>query len=283
MARADRRRVARAKPAAAASRHQSAYVGTEGLFFQRLRGQAKWMFVFLALVFGVGFVAFGVGSDVQGGIADVLGVGSGGSDQPSVSDARDKLAENPLDPQALRELATALQTEGRTEEAIAPLETYVEIRPRDEEALRELAGVYLTKTSRLRNELQLAQLEAQSLDPSGDFLPPDTTPLGRALKDRPVSNAVTARTTGRINELFSQLTTAYQQAKGTYQQIARLAPQDASVQLQLADAAQNSGDAQTAISAYRRFLKLAPDDPSAPLVRQEIRRLRSSAPVSAGG
>ena len=31
------------------------------MFFPRLRRQAKWMFVFLALVFGVGFVAFGVG------------------------------------------------------------------------------------------------------------------------------------------------------------------------------------------------------------------------------
>src|SRR3546814_10869928 len=47
------------------SRYESAYVGTEGLFFQRLRRQARWMFLVLALVFGVGFVAFGVGYDVQ--------------------------------------------------------------------------------------------------------------------------------------------------------------------------------------------------------------------------
>ena len=60
MARADRRRDARAKAApsrGAFDRHyESAYVGTEGLFFQRLRKRAKWIFVFLALTFGITFV-----------------------------------------------------------------------------------------------------------------------------------------------------------------------------------------------------------------------------------
>jgi tetratricopeptide (TPR) repeat protein len=240
------------------------------------------MFVFLALVFGVGFVAFGVGSDVQGGIADVLGVGGGGaSDQPSVSEARERLAENPRDTQALRDLATALQTEGRPEEAVAPLETYVGLRPRDEDALRELAGLYLTRASQLRNELQFVQIEAQNLDPGADFLPAPTTPLGRALNERPVSNAVTAGLNERASTLISQLSTTYQRAQSAYATIGRLAPEDASVQLQLADAAQNAGDTQAALAAYRRFLKLAPDDPSAPLVRQEIRRLQSSSPAVA--
>jgi tetratricopeptide (TPR) repeat protein len=283
MARADRRRVTRTKPAAAAARYESAYVGTEGLFFQRLRRQAKWMFVFLALVFGVGFVAFGVGSDVQGGIADVLGVGGSGTDQPSVSDARDKLADDPTNPVALRELATALQTDGRPEEAIAPLETYIEVKPRDEEALRELAGLYLSKAGRLRTELQLAQLEAQSLDPGRVFLPPTTSPLGRALNERPLSDAVTARANSRFNTVLSQLTNTYSQASQAYRDIARLVPRDASVQLQLADAAQNAGDTQTALAAYRRFLTLAPDDPSAPLVREQIQRLQSSVPLGSTG
>jgi tetratricopeptide (TPR) repeat protein len=241
------------------------------------------MFVFLALVFGVGFVAFGVGSDVQGGIADVLGVGGSGTDQPSVSEARDKLADDPTDPVALRELATALQTDARPEEAIAPLETYVELKPRDEQALRELAGLYLSKAGRLRTELQLAQLEAQSLDPGREFLPPTTSPLGRALNERPLSDAVTARANSRFNTVLSQLTNTYSQATSTYRNVARLVPRDASVQLQLADAAQNAGDTQTALAAYRRFLRLAPDDPSAPLVREQIQRLQSSVPLGSTG
>jgi cytochrome c-type biogenesis protein CcmH/NrfG len=241
------------------------------------------MFVFLALVFGVGFVAFGVGSDVQGGIADVLGVGSGGSDQPSISDARDKLAKNPNDAAALRELATALQTEGRPEEAIPPLESFTGLRPKNQEALRELAGLYLSKASRLRQEAQLAQYEAQVLDPGSEFLPPPTTPLGRALAKRPITEAATARANERLTSALSELQIAFDSAKTTYQKLAKLAPNDASVQIQLADAAQNANDPTTALAAYRKFLKLAPDDPSAPLVRQEIKRLQASPPSSIGG
>src|SRR5262245_18480989 len=73
-----RRRVARAaaqksrkreKPHAgrrSGSRRTSTSVAEQTLFFSRLRGQAKWMFVLLALVFGVGFVVFGVGGGIPG-------------------------------------------------------------------------------------------------------------------------------------------------------------------------------------------------------------------------
>ncbi len=281
MARADRRRVERAKPAPEPARYDSAYVGTEGLFFQRIRRQAKWMFVVLALIFAVGFVAFGVGSDVQGGLADVLGSGNSSSGLPSVSDAEEKLIEKPSDPTALRELATALQTENRVEEAAGPLERYLVLRPRDAGALRELASVHLTRATRLRNEAQLAQYEAQIANPRSAVLAPATTPFGQELAKAPVVDAATESANGRVNALFTELTSAYGEAKAAYQRLAGVTPRDASVQLQLADAAQNSGDTATAVGAYRRFLTLAPDDSSAPLVRQELKRLQT--PTSPGG
>ena len=293
MARADRRRdqrAARARPRPAtdpATRHESAYIGTEGLFFQRIRRQAKWMFVLLALVFGVGFVAFGVGSDVQGGIADALGVGGAGQTGPSVGDAREKVEENPRDAEALRELATALQNAGKLEEAAEPLERYTALRPRDAEALRELAAIYLTRASKVRTELQEAQLEAQELNPAADFQLPQTSPLGQAFATAPITQAVSSSVNERLTKLYGEMQAAYGKAKGVYQRVVRVEPDDASLQLQLADAATNSGDTQTAIAAYRRFLKLAPDDPSAPLVKLEIQRLQgasqASSPVAVGG
>ena len=42
------------------------------MFFTRLRGHAKWMFVFLALVFAVGFVGFGIGANQNASIGDLL-------------------------------------------------------------------------------------------------------------------------------------------------------------------------------------------------------------------
>ena len=149
------------------------------------------MFVVLALLFGVGFVAFGVGSDVQGGIADVLGVGgSTGDDVVSAGEARDRLKEKPNDPQALRDLATALQRDGEAEEAIQPLQTYTALRPKDDDALSELAGLYLGKANRIGTELQLAQLQAQFQNPGAEFLPATTSQLGQALAEPPITTAV---------------------------------------------------------------------------------------------
>jgi hypothetical protein len=65
----------------------------------------------LAVLFFVGFVGFGVGSDVGGGgIADIFGGGGGSDDNPfedEISSAEEKLQTNPQDPVALLELTQA--------------------------------------------------------------------------------------------------------------------------------------------------------------------------------
>src|SRR6476659_3423220 len=76
------------------------------MFFPRLRNHAKWMFVFLALVFGVGFVIFGVGSSLPSGVADLIR-NNGSSTAASVSDAQDKIDKSPKDATAQVELSRA--------------------------------------------------------------------------------------------------------------------------------------------------------------------------------
>jgi predicted TPR repeat methyltransferase len=56
--------------------------------------------------------------------------------------------------------------------------------------------------------------------------------------------------------------------------------QEANAQLQLAGAAQISGDTTTAVDAYTRFLKIAPDSPNALAVRQTLEQLKASLPQS---
>ena len=104
------------------------------MFFPRLRRQAKWMFVFLAIVFGLGYVIFNVGGSIPGtGLGDVLqGLGQTSNAGPSVDESNDKIKEEPNNPQGYRDLATALQRENRSAEAIAPLERYVQMRPTDQ-------------------------------------------------------------------------------------------------------------------------------------------------------
>jgi tetratricopeptide (TPR) repeat protein len=245
------------------------------------------MFVLLAVVFGFGFVFFGVGANISGtGIADILGVGSSSSGQPSVKDAQKRLAKNPTDAQALRDLATALQTDGKPQEAISPLQQYTALRPKDGDALRELAGLYLSSASVARQDLSVGQADAALLNPGASFLPPTTSPLGQALANQPIIQAATSKANAVVNDAYSRYVAAYGQAKTTYEKVAKLAPEDAAVQLQLADAAQNAGDLKAAIAAYKSFLKLAPDDPSAPLVRQQIKQLKaatSSSSATPGG
>jgi cytochrome c-type biogenesis protein CcmH/NrfG len=60
-------------------------------------------------------------------------------------------------------------------------------------------------------------------------------------------------------------------------------PKDPNVRLELAQAAQQSGDYTKAIAAYQQFLKLAPDDPSASIVKQQIAQLKAAqAPAPPG-
>jgi Flp pilus assembly protein TadD len=286
VSRADRRRQARAgaHDRGFEQRYESAYVGTEGLFFQRLRSTGKWIFVVIALLFAVGFLGAGVGSSVQGGVLDIIGLGAGGGGDNVVSadEARDKLKEKPNDPQALRDLSTALQRDGKPEEAIDPLQTYTALRSKDTEALTELAGLYVAKASRIGTELRTVQVQAQYLDPGSSFLPPATSPLGQAFGSPPISKLTTDRINARLNALYADVQGAYTQAKDVYVQLAKLTPKDADVQIQLADAANNAGDARTALAALKKFLKLAPDDPNAPLVRQQIKLLEAQAAATAG-
>src|SRR5262245_66302678 len=86
------------------------------MFFPKLRSQAKWVFVFLALAFAVGFVGFGVGSGGSGLDQLWSNVGGGGSSGPSVSDAQKKIQKGDLT--AYKELADAYRAAGDLDRAI---------------------------------------------------------------------------------------------------------------------------------------------------------------------
>ncbi|MBD0330430.1 MAG: tetratricopeptide repeat protein [Thermoleophilia bacterium] len=270
MARADRRRSGRS-PAPARPRSEYAAIEDQ-LFFSRLRTHAKIGFVILAFFMLVGFVAFGVGSDVPGGIADVL-QGSSATNEISVEEARERVAREPNNAEALRELSAALVREGRTDGAIRALERYVRVSPEDEAAQRELASLYVAKATRLRNEAVQAQAEGQLLAPAALFRPASDAPLGQLAGGSPIRETIEQEAQQKLTEAYLAMQEAYRDAQRAYQRLARLTPQDAQVQVELANAAVNAGELQTAVRAYRRFLALAPEDPLAPDVRREVRRL----------
>ncbi len=246
------------------------------MFFPKLRRHAKWMFVFLALVFGLGFVVFGIGSDQGTGVGDLFRDGGGSSGNISVSDARERVQENPRDAEAKRELATALQTDGETDEAIIVLGEYVTLKPKDADALSELAGLYLTKGTTRQREAQEAQFRASFITGDPAFSTPLEVGEGQSLAPDPIIEAVSTEANEVVNAAYTEAQAAFSNATDTYERIVALSPRDPNIQLELAQAAQQAGDFPKAIVAYERFLELAPDDPTAPLVKQQIQQLQGA-------
>jgi tetratricopeptide (TPR) repeat protein len=255
------------------------------MFFTRLRGHAKWMFVFLALVFAVGFVGFGIGANQNASIGDLLR-GSGGTSAGSisVSDAREQLKKNPKSAQAQRNLATALQAEGKSEEAITYLTRYVDQRPKDQDALRELAGLHLSRAIAKAQEAQVTQQRASYLTFGSTFS--SSLKLGKSgqtLQPDPIDAAISTQLSQAVSTAYTAAQQSFQSAERTYDKLVLAAPNDPNVQLELAQAAQQSGNYPKAISAYQRFLQLAPDDPSASIVKQQIAQLKTAQTQAGSG
>lgn len=254
------------------------------MFFTRLRRHAKWMFVFLALVFGLGFVIFGIGSDQGTGIGDILRDGGGATANGlSESEAREQLEKNPKNATAQRALASALVQDGQPQEAIKYLTLYVDQRPKDQDALRELAGLHLSRALARSQEAQAAQVRA-SYDVFGStFGNPLQTGDGQTVPGDPIDSALAERASKTVNEAYGAAQESFRKAEETYDKLVLAAPNDPNVRLELAQAAQQSGNYAKAISAYERFLKLAPDDPSAPIVKQQIAQLKQAQTSQGSG
>jgi tetratricopeptide (TPR) repeat protein len=242
------------------------------MFFPRLRRHAKWMFLFLALAFGLGFVGFGVGAGGIG-IGDVFRDAAGGTGVPSISDSEQRVLENPRDAAAFRDLATAHQAAGNTDEAVEALQSFIQLRPRNTDALRELAALYLQQASAAQERAQIYQTRAAYLAPGtirDTVFQIGSTPLDQD----PITSAVSSTYESEIQAAASEIQTASAQAVEQYKKIAALQPNDPTVQLELAQAAQSANDTATIVAAYEKFLKLAPNDPTAPEVRRILKQYK---------
>ena len=249
------------------------------MFFPRLRRHAKWMFVFLALVFGLGFVLFGVGAGGVG-VGDVFR-DAGGAEAQSVSDARKLTEEKPKSVAAWRELSVALQTEGETDEAILALERAATLAPNDADTQRELGGLYLAQVTEKQQAIQIAQVDAAYAGAGRNF--PGFFRVGETqVVTDSIGEAVNAIASARVSKLLGEASAAASNAVGAYEKVAALQPDDPNVQIELAQAAEQAGDTTTAISAYERFLALAPDDPTAVSVKDRLKQLKQSSTPSSG-
>jgi cytochrome c-type biogenesis protein CcmH/NrfG len=285
MARGAAKQKQRAAPSKPTTRRQAAArrrtPAEEQMFFMRLRRGTKPIFIFLALVFAASFVFLGVGSG-SSGIGDLLqgNFHFGGSSGPSIGSAQGKIKKNPKDAAAYLELAKAYEAKGRTDDAIGALTTYVVLQPRASSALQELAGLYLTKAEAYRQQVQIAQLDAQNAGLGSLFGPATTPKLSQAVGQDAITQALSTKAQTELTNVYTKMQSAFGNAAAAYKSLAKTSPNDPNVQLQLAQAAESASDTPTAIAAYKKFLKLAPDDPSAGPIRQRVKQLQSSSTLS---
>ncbi len=249
------------------------------MFFPRLRNHAKWMFVFLALVFGFGFVIFGVGSSLPSGLGDILRNNGSSSSQPSVSDAQKAIAKDPKHAQSYIDLSQAYQRNGNIDAAIPPLVTYTKLKPKNQNVLQELAGLYSIQASRAQAVASQANQDYTNASGLSTLQTGSTAQLFQpGALDKTIQDA--AATRGQAAN--TKMGEAYKNAAGTYGKLVKLAPRDSQLWFLYALSAEQARDNPHAIAAYRQFLKLSPNAPEAAQVKQRIKQLQTGGSTGGG-
>lgn len=247
------------------------------LFFNRLRGHAKWVFVLLAIVFGFSFVFLGVGTGA-GGLSDVFNSLVGHSSGTSVESLQKKVAENPGSRAAVVDLASALQREGRVDEAIAAYQTFLDERPKDGTALANLAILYQTVAGNAATDVNNALRRMSLAAPEAQFRPGSGV-LGDALGSfvDPIGQAASTNAEQAYQAALARYQAANKQALVVLKNLAKLSPNDSSALLRYAQAAEGANQPKVALAAYRQFVKQFPDDALVPDARARIRALEKQA------
>jgi tetratricopeptide (TPR) repeat protein len=273
--------------AVAAPKKQKPPQWQEELFFQRLRNHAKWAYVGLAIAFVLGFVLLGVGSGSTG-LSDVFqNAFHFGSSGTSLSSLQHKVEKQPQNAIAWRDLATAYEQKQRTADAVDALRRYTALRPKDQDALSELASQYSTLSQTYAADYQAAQESVQAASPGSTFAPAASTTFGKIFNDPnglqdPIGAVISVQAQQKTQTALASYQAAQKSAEAALQKVARLAPRDVTVQYQLGQASQQAGDYKGAVAAYRRFLKLSPEDVDAPQVKQLLKQAISLAASSTG-
>ena len=255
------------------------------MFFPRLRRQAKWAFLLLAVMFAGGFVFFGVGAGGSGigdYFADLLNRQPTAQGDVSLEDARERAQESPKDAEAQLTLANAAQANGDTATAITALEAYLALRQRDADALQQVAGLYEIQASDAQERASNAELGSQAILFQQE-LQAGAGKLGTPLFSAPISNELQQGATEGSTAALTEMQEAYRKEAETYRKLTVLMPDDPTMFFELGRTSQLSGDVETAIGAYEQFLELAPDDTNASIIKEQLKLLKAQQGAGIGG
>ena len=256
---------------------------------ERVKFWQKIVFGGLAVVFAASFVIGGVGSGTNFSLSDIFGnnnSGGGNSSNPSsseVSKLQKQTKQSPRNAALWVRLGAAYEAAQDPDGAASAYQRALKLKPHDQSTLQALATIYSQKGNALANQVQTLQQEAyalqQNLPSSSSFTPGGSSVIGSALQS-PVDQAragivndQASKLQAEASKLQAQSATWYQKALPQYRELTKLNAGDPSTWIQYGLAAQHANDTTTAVAAFRRFLKIAPDDPDAQSVRNLVNQL----------
>jgi cytochrome c-type biogenesis protein CcmH/NrfG len=258
---------------------------------ERLKRSAKWVYVFLALVFAVSFVVAGVGTGGPA-LSDLLqnqqnDENNAADTAPeSVQDAERATRENPDDPQAWLRLADAHRDNGDTVNAVTAADKAIELAPKDADVNEAAAEIFSARAAEDQNKANQI-FERYQLVASASQVPSYVVPGASNALD-PLSAASQNIANERLTSLLEQAqpfqdaaAAAADKAKQALIVVTEARPDDAGMWYQLGVVASTANDTETAIRAFDTFLELVPNDPVADGVRSQLEQLDPSRAATA--
>jgi tetratricopeptide (TPR) repeat protein len=253
------------------------------VLFERIRRTQKPVFIFLATMFGLGFVALGVGQGTNGiNIGDLFSSSSGSG--TSISGLSSRVQSQPKDAGAWLQLARAYQTAGQVSQSISAFQSYLALKPKNQGALTATAALLEQRGQSDAAKVQAYQAAAAAYTQVAGATAAGSLKLGTALT-HPLLNTLAQPAQTAASTLETSAITDFAQALGLRQKLTKLAPKNADYQLLVARDAYATQSYATVATALQQYLTLSPNLTKAnkKQIRQEIVQFKLLAKTSPGG
>ena len=282
----------------AGRRRQEAPASATPTMNERMRRGGKWVFLGLAIVFAFGFVFAGVGTGGGLSLADLIGqsrdsspVATTEASASAVQAAEARTKSSPDDPQAWLALAQAEVAAGQLDKVDEAAAKAAGLAPDDAAVQAAVADVYLAKAGAAISKAQAIYADAQAKGLVNGRSPvpaqvipgqlQTADPFQSAASDKASSSSSTVM--AEIGPLQTEATDAYAAAAAAQAAVTRIQPQDPAAWFRLAQFQTAASDTAGAIVSYGKFVELAPDDPLAGKVKDEIANLKKQVASGASG
>jgi cytochrome c-type biogenesis protein CcmH/NrfG len=254
------------------------------VLFERIRRTQKPVFIFLGVMFGLGFVALGVGQGSGGiNIGDLFS-SSGSSGSASISSLQSQVQSHPKDAGAWLRLARAYEADNQMNQAISSFQSYLGLKPNDQGAMTSAATLLEQRGQQTAAKVQQAQAAAAAYTQAEGATAASSLKLGGALT-HPLLNTLAQPAQTLASTLETSAVTDFAEAMGMRQKLVKLSPKNADYQILLARDAYATQSYATVATALQAYLALSPNLTKAQKtqIKQEIVQFKLAAKTSPGG